>query len=320
MLTWRHLICCCNHCVTDITVSSEIMPIYVTRHHNEKRTSLRGIESGQAIWFSQRTPESASQMSSLNQRRAPSRYQKRPYRHSWTDRELNILSHYLQIHHWSAQQIRESFFPSLSLGAVRKAYTRLPAEERKNRASIVSKRHRASNTNVTCSALEPCHLYIPIHVDTTESSVHPHPVTRPKGNFGIHGSSTLRREEDDRLPATVERIKRYNLRPKRCQSFLENLSRQPIDRFRFPHFFKSYKKHLILDGAPDSDYVPPTQSPSPDPSDRSPSVVSSLPSAASSLELFGLEACSPSPSEHDPSGTSSPSPEIINLEERPSPP
>jgi hypothetical protein len=305
------------------------MPISVIRHHNEKRTSIRGIEFRQVIWFPQRVSEYVSKMSSLHQKRAPPRYQKRPYRHSWTDRELNLLSHFRQIHHWSSQQIRKSFFPSLSFDAVRKAYSRLSAEERKNRASIVSKRHRASNTNLTCSALGPCHLYIPIPVsrpiilskDTTESSTHPHPVPQPKDNVGAHRSSTLRRE-DDRLLAPVDRINRYNLRPKRCQSFLENLSRHPVDRLRFPHFFKSYRKHLDLDGAPDTDYLPPSQSPSPDPSDRSPSVVPSLPSAASSLELFGLEARSLSPSDHDSSVTSSlpddrPSPEFFSSEERP---
>lgn len=241
------------------------MPRCVIRHDNEKRTPIRGIELRQAICFLQRVSEYASQMSSLHQKRAPPRYQKRTYRHSWTDRELNLLSHLRQIHHWSFQQIRNTCFPSLSFGAVRKAYSRLSAEECKNRASIVPKRHRASNTNLTCSTSGPCHLYIPIPVcrprilskDTAESATHPHPIPQPKEQAGTHGSSTLRREEVDRLLVPVDRIHRYNLRPKRCQSFLENLPRHPVDRLRFPHFFKSYRKHLDLDGAPDTDYLHP---------------------------------------------------------------
>lgn len=55
---------------------SEIMSISVIRHHNEKRTSIRGTEFRQTIWFPQRVPEYASQMSSLYRKRAPPRYQR----------------------------------------------------------------------------------------------------------------------------------------------------------------------------------------------------------------------------------------------------
>lgn len=72
---------------------------------------------------------------------------------------------------------------------------------------------------------------------------------------------------------------------------------------------------------PDNDYAPPSHSPTPDSSDRSPPVVSSQLSDASSLELFGLEARPVSPS--DRSSLIAPSPlsddlssEFFSAEER----
>lgn len=229
----------------------------------------------------------------------------KPQYHRWTDEEINLIA-YCRIRKWSYARIRRKHFPSFTKTSLVGMYNRLTLEERASRASIVA----GSNTTSRITSRK-------------ESSTHPHSVPQPKDNVGAHGSSTLRREEDDQPPALIDRINRYNLRPNRCQSFLESQSRLPVDRLRFPHFFKSYTKHLNLDGIPDRDYVPPSHTPTPDPSDRSSSVVSSLPSAASSLELFGLEARSLSPSDHDSSVTSSlpsdgPSPEFLNLEERPS--
>lgn len=228
----------------------------------------------------------------------------KPQYHRWTDEEINLIAH-CRIRKWSYARIRRKHFPSFTKTSLVGMYNRLTLEERISRASTVA----GSNTT--------SHI-----TSRNKNSTHSRPVPQPKDNVGAHGSSTLRREEDNRFIAPVDRINRYNFRPKRCQSFLESLPRHPVDRLRFPHFFKSYRKHLDLDGAPDIDYLPPSKSPSPDPSDRSPSVVSSLPSAASSLELFGLEARSLSPSDHDSSVTSSlpndrPSPEFFSSEERP---
>jgi hypothetical protein len=212
----------------------------------------------------------------------------KPQYHRWTDEEINLIA-YCRARKWSYARIQRKHFPSFTRTSLIGTYSRLTLEERGYRASIVANSIAASRVT-----------------------------SRNK-------DSTLRREEDDRLPALIDRIKRYNLRPNRCQSFLDSQSRLSIDRSRFPQFFKSYKNHLKLDSVPDKDYVPPSHSPTPDPSDRSPSIVSSLLSAASSLELFGLEARSLSPSDRDPSVTSSPvndgpSPEFLSLEDPPSTP
>ncbi|KAA8645036.1 aminoglycoside phosphotransferase family protein [Aspergillus tanneri] len=71
---------------------------------------------------------------------------------------------------------------------------------------------------------------------------------------GVHKSSTLRREEENRPLAPTDGTKRYNLWPNRCRSFRESLPQYPVDRLRFPHFSKSYKNHLKLHGVPDRDY------------------------------------------------------------------
>ncbi|RDH26101.1 hypothetical protein BDQ94DRAFT_176752 [Aspergillus welwitschiae] len=127
--------------------------------------------------------------------------------------------------------------------------------------------------------------------------------------------------EDELVTSSNSNINRYNLRPNRPTTFLQGKPRCLVDRRRFPHLCKSYRHHLDLHGLPDRNYVPPSHSPTPDPSDRSPSAVSSPPSVASSLELFGLEARSPSSSDHDSSVNPSlprdeSSPEFLSAEER----
>ena len=112
-------------------------------------------------------------------------------------------------------------------------------------------------------------------------------------------------------------------RPNRPSIFHPRKPEYLVDRRRFPHFFRSYKYSLNLQGVPDSDYTPPSRMPTPSSSDRSVSIVSSLPSAASSLELFGLEVRSPQSSNSESVTSDRPndisSPEFFSSEEHPLP-
>jgi hypothetical protein len=82
---------------------------------------------------------------------------------------------------------------------------------------------------------------------------------------------------------------RYELRPNRPSTFPPRKPQYLIDRYRFPHIFRSKKYSLDQHGFSDSDYTPPSRTLAPSSSDRSVSIISSLPSTASNLELFGLE-------------------------------
>lgn len=193
--------------------------------------------------------------------------------HAWTEREVNLLAHLKYLHRWHYKRIREAHFPSLSVGALCRAYWRLSIEERVRRALIIP----SSHSQPMCSTLEhePCNLYPSISRSETVSSTSP---------------------ENRRVTPNHSNKNRYNLRPNRPTTFPKRGPQYLVDRFRFPRFSESYKHHLESDGLPDRDYSPPSHSPTPEPSDRSPSALSTQLSSASSLELFGLKARSPRPS------------------------
>jgi hypothetical protein len=249
--------------------------------------------------------------------------------HSWTDEELNLLSHLRYLRRWPFKQIQRSHFPSLSPSALLGAYWRLSTEDRVRRASMVTipittlrntKRDRrsASHPQPTCPSLEqgPNHLHSHISRPLSQSG--------SSAEASISSSSSC--ETGDRPVISGDgNTKRYNLRPNRPTTFLEGKPRYLVDHLRFPHFFESYNYHLKRHGLPDSDYAPPSHTPTPDPSDGSPSVVSSQLSPASDSELFGLEPRSPNLSDRRPSVSpgrlsNTPNPEFFSCEEHlPSP-
>jgi hypothetical protein len=204
--------------------------------------------------------------------------------HSWTEEELNLVCYLRSIRHWRFTQIQRAKFPLLSRHAVGGAYRKLPPAERTRRAlavaSVLAKsRHtagRKSPHQAQAASSSPERGLSPL--SSTNTEVGHAPLTSGDNN------ST-----------------RYSLRPNRPTTFPERKPRYTVDRVRFPHFFESYSRYLKACELPDSEYVPPSHTPTPSSSDRSPSVISSLPSAASSLELFGLEARSLNSSDCDPS-------------------
>ncbi|KAJ5654904.1 hypothetical protein N7490_001907 [Penicillium lividum] len=215
-------------------------------------------------------------------------------RHFWTDEELNLLSYLRCFRRLRFAQIQKLHFPSLSPSALLGAYWRLSAGDRVRRASVVAARiatqHNTmrdphSDTSITQPTLRgteqgPSHSHhcIPASFSQTAISTETSILSLPSSATG------------DEPVIQTSNTNRYNLRPNRPTTFLQKKPRYLVDRRRFPHFSKSYKYHLNLHQLSDRDYLPLSHTPSPESSDRSPSVISSPPSAASSLELFGLEA------------------------------
>lgn len=181
--------------------------------------------------------------------------------HSWTDEELKILSYLRYTCHWRFQQIQESYFPSLSSSALRGAYWHQSTEDRVRRAS--------------------------------KASI---PITDPRNSKKGFPSLANRKEP---FISNERNSSRYNLRPNRPSVFPPKEPQYPVNRRHFPHFFRSYRYSFGLHRLSDSDYIPPSQTPTRSSSEQSVSIVSSLSSAASSLELFGLEARSARSSDRD---------------------
>jgi hypothetical protein len=227
---------------------------------------------------------------------------RRTTQHRWTEEELDTLV-YLRSQDVQFRDIRESYFPSIALEGIKGAYARRTQSliEKGQLSSTIYQRRRTKR-----------HLW-------TEEELNTLVDLRSRGwNFkeiqekhfpsialnGVRGAYTRCVQSlvengqpfgislivDPWSVARNEPMKRYNLRPNRPTNLHAKDPRYLVDRSRFPHFFESYKKYIRLDSASDKDFVPPSHSPTPTVSDRSPSIISTQLSDASSLELFGLEA------------------------------
>jgi hypothetical protein len=200
--------------------------------------------------------------------------------HKWTEEELNLVCYLRYIRHWRFTQIQRAKFPLLSRHSVGGAYRSIPPQERTHRALAavpVNTRPR----NITESQSQPSFSNtIPRH---------------------SHHSTANNETRDTTLDTNGDNPNRYNLRPNRPSIFAERKPRYMVDRDRFSHFFESYRSSLKPNEPLDSEYIPPSHTPTPSSSEYSLSISSSPPSEISSLELFGLQARSPEPSNHTPS-------------------
>ncbi|KAF2752486.1 hypothetical protein EJ05DRAFT_426235, partial [Pseudovirgaria hyperparasitica] len=213
--------------------------------------------------------------------------------HSWTDDELNLISYLRLYHNWPWIRIQKTYLPSMTKSAISNAYTRTSDEDRVYRASIVASLTKSTST--TSSTLD--NTYQQFLTRASFSRRLPGPSSRSTRNLApqprrraaiISSSSSSSAEETQTTSHNV--TTRYNLRPNRSRSFQrtgEPLDQ--VDQIRFPHCARTCRNLSRLHTVLDEDYVPPSHSPTPDLSDRSPSNLSSAPGSISSLELFGLE-------------------------------
>lgn len=239
-------------------------------------------------------------------------------RHSWTNEELNILSYLRHTHHWGFKQIQTTYFPTLTPSALRGAYWYLSIEDRIRRASriIIPGFPTAAETQPACFSIEQ-------GTGRYSGSI--------SGNLTRSGNSTETLASTAQSPAgEIEPFtsnncnsSRYELRPNRPSTFPPKEPQYFVDRHHFPHFFRSYQYSFDLRELSDSDYTPPSRTLTPSSSDRSVSLISSLPSAASSLELFGLEVRSLRSSDRESATSGRPnsvsSSEFFSAEETPLP-
>jgi len=223
--------------------------------------------------------------------------------HKWTDDELNLVCYLRCIRHWRFTQIQRAKFPLLSRHSVGGAYRNIPPPERTRRALAAV----PVNTR-------------PRHITERNVSSQSELASSNRGLRHSYHSSTSNEVIDTVLATNGDNLNRYNLRPIRPTTFAERELRYTVDRNRFPHFFESYRDSFKPNELPDSEYIPPSHTPTPSSSEHSPSIISSPPSEISSLELFGLEARSPELSNHTPSvlsicSSSSSSAEFFSTEE-----
>uniref|UniRef100_A0A093VNJ9 Copia protein n=1 Tax=Talaromyces marneffei PM1 TaxID=1077442 RepID=A0A093VNJ9_TALMA len=232
----------------------------------------------------------------------PRRKTKRPHVHSWTDEELDLLSYLRHLRYWRFKQIKETYFPSLSLGALSRAYWRLSPEDRIRRAAVVSARV-AGLRNAAKDRRNIIDTQLEAHDSEHELSSCSSELVSCSESYTENDTgtsvSTLPTPENELAALNHRDIGRYNLRPKRPTTFPQRESQYLVDRYRFPHFYKSYKYHLESSGLLDEDYCPPSRTPTPRVSDQSPSVISTQLSEATfaftmtdivKFEQFGLNS------------------------------
>jgi hypothetical protein len=250
---------------------------------------------------------------------SPRKLPRRILRHPWTDDELNLICYLKVYHSWTWDRIRRTYLPSMTKSAISNAYTRISIEDRVYRASVA-----ASLTNSDTSSLGISYSEALIRATSRKRK----PQHRSHSERNAARQRRNHTTTDRLFPSTIDNesrptihnstTTRYNLRPKRPRNFEEHWSQDQVDRQRFPHFFEACEDLARGRTTPDSDYVPPSHSPTPHPADRSPSVVSSQLSDVSSLELFGLEVRPLSPLDRSsPITPSSPSDEFFSAEEHP---
>ncbi len=217
----------------------------------------------------------------------------------WTDEELNLLSYLRTILHWTSGRIQKLYFPSRSTKSVAQVYKRVPKEDRLLRASVV---RNLVDTPPGAPSRTAADDRLTHYISPGKIRCCPHYCLSSRGKLRIRrdvrDSVLLPSNPGEGSETTApgsSRTTRYNLRPNRPTVFRERNPRYLADRRRFPHFCQSYRRHLRSHTLPDSDYTPHSRSPTPDSSDRSPSIISTQLSEASSTQLFGLESRSPAP-------------------------
>ncbi|KAH7108861.1 hypothetical protein B0J11DRAFT_573865 [Dendryphion nanum] len=232
--------------------------------------------------------------------REPLRSRRRKLRkatHRWTTEEQNFIV-YLRLHrNWTWGQIHRTYFSSVSIGAVKSVYSRIPPEDRANRASIISLLiidHRN-----TASVRRNTRGMVTTHSASRQRPSHPsRPISglsQPRDN--VEAVLSASSSEDENRPFVNDITNNhYNLRPNRPKKSQENGPQYRKNCLQSPRFSRSCESHSKLRTLSDN-YIHPQHSPTPDVSGRDPSVVSSQLSGTSSLELFGLEARVLSPSD-----------------------
>lgn len=185
--------------------------------------------------------------------------------HRWTEEERNLIV-YLRLHrNWTWGEIHRTFFSSISVDAVKKAYSRVPPEARIHRASILIS--LIANSRNTSGVSWSTHHSTLMHLYTGQKSYQP-PQSAPslsqtKSTVKAVASTTQTTRYMNGSMNNGNSRSRYRLRQNRPVDFYRSRLQYSVDHQRFTYLSRACEEHHEMLQAPDGDYKPPSHSPTP---------------------------------------------------------
>jgi hypothetical protein len=222
--------------------------------------------------------------------------------HRWTEEERNLILYLRLYRDWTWSEIRRTFFSSVSIDAVKKAYSRVPPEARMHRASIlvslIADSRNTSGVSWSTHHSTLMHLYTgqkPYQPSQPSQPAQPAPsLSQTKSTVETVASTTPTIGDMNGSTNNGDSRSRYRLRQKRPADFRKSRLQYSVDHQRFAHLSRACEEHHELLKAPDGDYEPPSHLPTPTLSDCSTLITSSKLNDASSVcsnesEYFSAE-------------------------------
>jgi hypothetical protein len=197
---------------------------------------------------------------------------------------------------WTWGEIHRTFFSSVSIDAVKKAYSRVPPEARMHRASILVS--LIANSRNTSGVSWSTHHSTLMHLYTRQEPYQPsRPAPSPsqtKSTIETIALTTPTTGDMNESTSNGDSRSRYRLRQKRPADFRKSRLQYSAGHQRFAHLSRAYEEHHELLKAPDGDYEPPSHLPTPTLSDCSTLITSNRLNDASSVcsnesEYFSAE-------------------------------
>jgi hypothetical protein len=205
--------------------------------------------------------------------------------HRWTEEERNLILYLRLYRDWTWGEIHRTFFSSVSVDAVKKAYSRVPPEARMHRASILVNLI-ASSRNTSGVSWSTHHSTL-MHLYTGQKQYQPsRPAPSPsqtKTTVETIALMTPTTRDIDGSTNNGESCSHYRLQQNRPADFRKSRLQYSVNHQRFAHTFRACEEHHKLLKAPDGDYEPPSHSPTPTLSDYSTLITSSKLNDASSV-------------------------------------
>jgi hypothetical protein len=205
--------------------------------------------------------------------------------HRWTEAERNLILYLRLYRDWTWGEIHRTFFSSVSVDAVKKAYSRVPAEARMHRASILV--NLIANSRNTSGVSWSTHHSTLMHLYTGQNPYQPsRPAPSPsqtKSTVETVASMTPTTGDMNGSTNNGDSRSRYRLRQKRPTDFRKSRLQYSVDHQQFAHLSRAYDEHHELLKAPDGGYEPPSYSPTATYSDCSTPIISSKLNDASSV-------------------------------------
>jgi hypothetical protein len=197
--------------------------------------------------------------------------------HRWTEEERNLVLYLRLYRDWTWGEIHRTFFLSVSVDAVKKAYSRVPPEARLYRASILV--NLIANSRNTSGVSWSTHHSTLMHLYTGQKPYQPsrpaHSPSQTKSTMETIALTTPTTGDMNGSTNNGDSCSRYKLRQNRPADFRKSRLQYSVDHQQFAHLSRACEEHQELPKAPDGDYEPPSHSPTPTSSDCSTLITSS---------------------------------------------